>query len=88
MGPGKSPSTLCQYALDTLAMPATSTGCEKIFSSAKKLVSPERNRPGGDVIGPSECLKAWWDKWDVYSAILGFNGKAAGLSIRWSARCV
>jgi hypothetical protein len=31
-------------ALDTLAIPATTTECERMFNSAKKLISPERNR--------------------------------------------
>jgi hypothetical protein len=53
--------TLHRYALDTLAIPATSTECERIFSSAKKLVTPERNRLSDDIIEATECLKAWWD---------------------------
>jgi hypothetical protein len=35
-------STLFQYALDTLSCPAMSTECERVFSSAKKLIIPER----------------------------------------------
>jgi len=53
--------TLFQYALDTLAIPATATECERTFSSAKKLVTPERNRLADDVVEACECLKAWWD---------------------------
>lgn len=53
--------TLHRYALDTLAIPATSAECERIFSSAKKLVTPERNRLSDDIIEAMECLKAWWD---------------------------
>ena len=53
--------TLSQYVLDTLTIPATATECERTFSSAKKLVTPERNRLGDDVIEASECLKAWFD---------------------------
>ena len=53
--------TLHRYALDTLAIPATSAECERIFSSAKKLVTPERNRLSDDIIEAIECLKAWWD---------------------------
>src|SRR5439155_7107399 len=48
--------TLSQYALDTLAIPATATECERTFSSAKRLVTPERNCLGDDVIEASECL--------------------------------
>jgi hypothetical protein len=53
--------TLFQYALDTLAIPATAAECERTFSSAKKLISPERNRLADEVIEASECLKAWFD---------------------------
>ena len=35
--------TLFQYALDTLSCLAMSTECERVFSSAKKLITPERN---------------------------------------------
>jgi hypothetical protein len=34
--------TLHQMALDTLSIPAMATECERVFSSAKKLVSPHR----------------------------------------------
>src|SRR3954447_15117774 len=53
--------TLFQYALDTLAIPATATECESTFSSAKKLVTPERDRLADDVIEACKCLKAWWE---------------------------
>lgn len=35
-------STLHRMALDTLSIPAMATECERVFSSAKKLVSPHR----------------------------------------------
>jgi hypothetical protein len=35
-----------------------STECERVFSSAKKLIVPERSRPGEDIIEACECLKA------------------------------
>lgn len=61
-GPGKDYSTLCQYALDlTLAIPTTSIECERICGSVRKLVNPERNRLGNDIIEASECLKARGD---------------------------
>jgi hypothetical protein len=49
-----------QYALDTLSCPAMSTECERVFSSAKKLITLERNQLGEDIIEACECLKAWW----------------------------
>jgi hypothetical protein len=39
-----------QYALDTLFCPAISTECERVFSSAKKLITPKRNQLEEDII--------------------------------------
>jgi hypothetical protein len=38
------------------------TECERVFSSAKKLLIPERNKLTEDIIEACECLKAWWKK--------------------------
>jgi hypothetical protein len=54
--------TLHLWAFDILAVPAMSAECERMFSSVKKLVSPERNRLHERVIEASECLKNWWDR--------------------------
>ena len=53
--------TLHFYAFDTLSIPAMSAECERVFSSAKKLISSERNRLTEEIIEASECLKNWWD---------------------------
>ena len=53
--------SLYLYAWDTLAIPAMSAECERVFSSTKKLITPERNRLTEDIIEASECLKNWWD---------------------------
>jgi hAT family C-terminal dimerisation region len=53
--------TLHQMALDTLSIPAMSTECERVFSSTKKLLSPQRCRIKEDLMEATECLKAWWD---------------------------
>jgi hAT family C-terminal dimerisation region len=50
-----------KWALDTLSCPATSCECGRVFSSTKKLITPERNTLGDDLIEALECLKAWWD---------------------------
>ena len=50
-----------QRALDTLACPSTSYECERVFSSVKRLITPDRNALGDDLIEALECLKAWWD---------------------------
>ena len=52
--------TLFQFALDTLFCSVISAECERVFSSAKKLITPERNHLGEDIIEACECLKAWW----------------------------
>ena len=54
--------TLYRHALDTLSCPAMSTECERVFSSAKKLLIPEINALSEDIIEACECLKAWWRK--------------------------
>ena len=52
--------TLSQYALDTLCCPAMSAECERVFSSTKRLITPDRNALAEDIIEAYECLKAWW----------------------------
>jgi hAT family C-terminal dimerisation region len=54
--------TLYLWALDTLSIPAMATECERAFSSAKKLITPERNALADTTIEATECLKAWWDQ--------------------------
>ncbi len=51
---------LAQMALDVLAVPAMSDECERLFSSAKLLLSDRRSRLGMDIIEASECLRAWY----------------------------
>jgi hypothetical protein len=55
-GKGNFP-TLFKYILDTLSYLAMSTECERVCSSAKKLITPEKNQLG-DIIKAYECLKA------------------------------
>src|ERR1700722_6525305 len=50
------------WALDTLSIPVISVECERVFSSAKKLIAPERNALADNTIEACECLKAWWDQ--------------------------
>jgi hAT family C-terminal dimerisation region len=38
------------------------TECERTFSGAKKLITPERNALGDATVEANECLKAWWDQ--------------------------
>ena len=53
-------SSLHLYAFDTLATPAMSAEYERVFSSTKKLITPERSQLAEDIIEVSECLKNWW----------------------------
>jgi hAT family C-terminal dimerisation region len=50
---------LAQMALDMLCIPAMSAECERVFSSAKLLISDRRNRLKPDIIEACECLRAW-----------------------------
>ena len=52
--------TLSKLALDILSIPAMSADCERLFSSAKILISDLRNRLGMDIIEAFECLKSWY----------------------------
>jgi hypothetical protein len=44
------------------ALPVMPAECERIFSSAKKLIIPERDALVDDTIKACEYLKAWWDQ--------------------------
>ena len=52
--------TVAQYALDLLCCPVISAECERVFSGAKLLISPNRNRLADDIIETAECLRIWW----------------------------
>jgi len=53
---------LARFALDMLAIPAMSAECERVFSSAKHLITDARNRLNPDIIEANECLKHWFGK--------------------------
>jgi hAT family C-terminal dimerisation region len=67
----------------SLPYPATSCECERDFSSIKKLITPERNTLGDNIIEALECLRAWWNcygfthlnRWPPFA-----GGLAAGLA--------
>ena len=50
-----------RLVLDVFACPATSCECEQAFSSAKKLITPEGNLLGDNIIEALECLRAQWN---------------------------
>jgi hypothetical protein len=43
-----------------------SAECERVFSSTKKLVTPERNCLVEEIIEASECLRNRWDRGLIY----------------------
>ncbi|KAL6405977.1 HAT domain-containing protein [Ilyonectria robusta] len=51
---------LARMALDVLAVPSMSDECERLFSSAKILLSDRRSRLKIDIIEASECLRSWF----------------------------
>ena len=55
----KSYPILSQMALDLFSIPAMSSGCERVFSQAKKLITDEHSRLSAATIEADECLKNW-----------------------------
>jgi hypothetical protein len=51
---------LARMALDVLAASSMSDECERLFRSAKILLSDRRSRPKIDIIKASECLRSWF----------------------------
>ncbi len=49
-------------ALDILAVPPMSDECERLFSSAKLLLTDRRPRLRMDIIEACECLRAWFGR--------------------------
>jgi hAT family C-terminal dimerisation region len=47
-------------ALDLLSIPAMSAEVERVFSSVKRLLTPDRNRMNKDSIEETQLLKHWW----------------------------
>jgi hypothetical protein len=52
--------TLHLYALDHLSCLAMATQCKRVFSAAKKTLTPERNALGFNILEACECLRWWW----------------------------
>jgi hypothetical protein len=51
------------------------TEYKRTFSSAKKLITPERNALSDATIEASECLKAWWDQ-DLITGLESYDEKS------------
>src|SRR5205085_3026684 len=52
--------TLHLYAVDHLSCPAMATQCERVFSAARRTLTPERNALGLKVLEACECLRWRW----------------------------
>jgi hypothetical protein len=50
---------ITQYALDLLCYSAMPAKYERIFSGAKLLISPNRNRLADDITEAAECPRIW-----------------------------
>ena len=57
-----SQTDLARMALDVLAVPPMSDDCERLFSSAKLLLTDHRSRLQMNIIETSECLRAWYGR--------------------------
>lgn len=51
---------LARFALDMLAIPPMADACERLFSSAKLLLTDRRSRLKMDVIEANECLRSFY----------------------------
>jgi hypothetical protein len=75
---------LSRMALDILSIPAISADPERLFSSAKLLISDLRNKLGIDIIKAFKYLKSWYKikGWEAESEWLEkIIGVKAGLSL-------
>lgn len=54
------PGPLKEMAMDLLSIPAMSAECERIFSSASRLITASRSSLLDATIEASECLKNWY----------------------------
>jgi hypothetical protein len=59
---GNLPASVRQQALDLLSIPAMSAELERVFSSAKLLVSHRRSSLSAETIETCELLRYWWTK--------------------------
>ena len=53
---------MAEMAFDMLAIPAMSAECERIFSSASRLITAGRNKLSDEMIEVNECLRAWYQQ--------------------------
>ena len=56
---GKEYPILYKMAVDLFSIPGMSSECERIFSSAKKVITDERTRLSPETVEMDQCLKHW-----------------------------
>ena len=61
---------LRQMALDLISITAMSAEVERVFSSAKRLVTPDRNRLNDETIEILQLLKYWWEQEIIAQAMM------------------
>jgi hypothetical protein len=62
---GSSPAGISLFiknSFDLLSIPLMSVECERVFSSAKLLVTERRSRLKDDLIEACTCLRAWYEE--------------------------
>ena len=47
------------------------TQCERVFSAARRTLTPERNALGLKILEACECLRWWWRNGVVTGAVTG-----------------
>jgi hypothetical protein len=58
----EGPEQLRQQAYDLLSIPAMSAEVERVFSSAKRTITADRNRLNDETIELLELLRYWWTR--------------------------
>lgn len=53
--------SLRQWAFDLLSVPAMSAEVERVFSQARRFLTSDRNRLGGEMVEQLACMKHWLD---------------------------
>jgi hypothetical protein len=53
---------LTRFALDMASIPAMTVECERTFSSARRLITDDRNNLKPGTVEANECLRAWYKK--------------------------
>lgn len=54
--------SITQHALDLLSIPAMSTELERVFSQAKRTITPDRNALDDHTIEILELMRYWWKR--------------------------